>query len=152
MSGPFGDKPIPRPILIGAGLMLVSVLILAAVARYTGYRIGVPPEAGIVASRDMVFLDQPDGSILVEEAVSHARIDVLEPGTYGFVRGAMRALSRGHRGESKGAVAPFRLTRWDDGRVTLEDLTTGTRIELEAYGPTNFEAFSRLLTVGKPTS
>jgi len=152
MSGPFGDKPIPRPLLIAAGVLLASVLGLTALARHYDYKIGLPPEANIVASRDVVFLDQPDGSILVEDPATRARIDVLEPGTYGFVRGATRALARQHRGLAQGEAAPFRLIRWDDGRVTLQDLTTNTQIELQAYGPTNFEAFSRLLTVGKPAS
>ncbi|MEO0035498.1 MAG: hypothetical protein RLZZ501_1521 [Pseudomonadota bacterium] len=152
MSGPHGDKPIPRPVLIGAGTLLLLVVILAGVARYTGYRLGVAPQANALVSRDVAFVDQPDGSIAVEDPATHARIDLLEPGTYGFVRGATRALAREHRGLAQGGAAPFRLTRWDDGRVTLQDLTTGTRIELEAYGPTNLEAFTRLLTVGKPAS
>jgi len=153
MSGPFGDKPIPRTLLIGVGALLALVIVLVGVARVTGYKLGVPPaEAVAVDSRDVIFIDQEDGGVLVLEAGSRARIDVLSPGTYGFVRGAMRALAREHRGLERGADAPFRLTAWNDGRVTLDDLTTQARIELKAYGPTNAEAFSRLLTVGKPAS
>ncbi len=152
MSGPFGDKPIPRPILIGAALLISLTLALVAVARVTGYRLGLPPDAVAVASREVVFLDQPDGSVVVIEADSRQTIDVLSPGAYGFVRGAMRALAREHRGLPRGAEAPFRLVRWDDGRVSLIDITTGAKIELQAYGPENAEAFSRLLTAGKPAS
>ena len=40
---------------------------------------------------------------------------------------------------------PFRLARWSDGRLTLEDPTTGRRIELGAFGPTNAEVFAELM-------
>lgn len=153
MSGPFGDKPIPRPLLIGVGVMLALVIVLVGVAKMSGYKLGLPPaEAVAIDSRDVIFIDQPDGGVLVLEAGSRAKIDVLAPGAYGFVRGAMRALAREHRGLERGEDAPFRLTAWNDGRVTLDDLTTQSRIELKAYGPTNAEAFARLLTVGKPAS
>jgi putative photosynthetic complex assembly protein len=153
MSGPFGDKPIPRPLLIGVGVMLALVIGLVGVAKVSGYKLGLPPaDAVAIDSRDVIFIDQPDGGVLVLEAGSREKIDVLAPGAYGFVRGAMRALAREHRGLERGEDAPFRLTAWNDGRVTLDDLTTQARIELKAYGPTNADAFARLLTVGKPAS
>ena len=40
------------------------------------------------------------------------------------------------------------LTRWADGRLSLEDRTTGRVIALDAFGPTNGEAFAQLLTAG----
>jgi putative photosynthetic complex assembly protein len=41
------------------------------------------------------------------------------------------------------------LTRWADGRISLEDPETGRVIELDAFGPTNGEAFAQLLTAGR---
>jgi putative photosynthetic complex assembly protein len=72
-------------------------------------------------------------------------VDVLPPGTNGFVRGVLRGLARERRRQEIGQQPPFRLTLWDDGRLSLEDETTGRRIELEAFGPTNLAAFARLL-------
>ena len=40
---------------------------------------------------------------------------------------------------------PFRLTHWSDGRLSLEDPSTGRRIELDAFGPTNTAVFARLM-------
>jgi putative photosynthetic complex assembly protein len=128
MSGPFGDKPIPRSLLISVGALLFLVVGLVAVARVTGYKLGEAPAAVATMSRDVVFVDQPDGSVVVVDPGSRQTIDVLSPGAYGFVRGAMRALAREHRGLGRGEEAPFRLTAWEDGRVTLDDLTTGARI------------------------
>ena len=41
---------------------------------------------------------------------------------------------------------PFTLVYWDDGRMTLEDATTGRRVALEAFGPTNAQAFAQLFS------
>ena len=42
-------------------------------------------------------------------------------------------------------VRPFRLTRWSDGRLSLDDPATGRRIELDAFGPTNTAVFAHLM-------
>jgi putative photosynthetic complex assembly protein len=57
----------------------------------------------------------------------------------------MRGLVRERKRESLGAVAPFVLATWPDGRLTLEDTATGHFMELHAFGRTNAEAFLRLL-------
>ncbi len=36
-----------------------------------------------------------------------------------------------------GAETPFRLTRWSDGRLSLDDPATDRHVDLEAFGPTN---------------
>ena len=36
-------------------------------------------------------------------------------------------------------------------RLTLEDPTTGRKVEMEAFGITNEEAFARLLTAKAPS-
>ncbi len=45
---------------------------------------------------------------------------------------------------------PFHLTRWSDGRLTIDDTATGQLIELEAFGHTNEDAFARLLDLSPP--
>ena len=63
---------------------------------------------------------------------------VVAPGTNGFLRGVLRGLARERKLERSAIEPPFRLTRWADGRLSLEDPATGRRIDdLEAFGPTN---------------
>lgn len=100
-----------------------------------------PPTAAV---RALHFADLPDGSIDVIDAATGARIDVLS-GEQGFVRGALRSLVRGRRQHEAGPREPFLLQARVDGRLTLSDPVTGQRIDLEAFGPTNFAAFARLL-------
>ena len=88
----------------------------------------------------------PDGAVAVYEAESGRVVDVVAPGTNGFVRGVMRGFARERRSHEVGAAPPFRLTLWEAGNLSLEDPTTGRRVELDAFGPTNRQAFERFLT------
>jgi putative photosynthetic complex assembly protein len=73
-------------------------------------------------------------------------IDTLPPGSNGFVRGALRGLARERRRRGLGPeAAPMRLTQWSDGSLTLVDLATDVKIEVESFGPTNAAAFHELL-------
>jgi len=69
---------------------------------------------------------------------------IVEPGIGGFIRATMRGMARERHREGIGEETPFTLTRWTDGTVSLQDSTTGRTINLDAFGPTNAEAFARL--------
>jgi putative photosynthetic complex assembly protein len=70
----------------------------------------------------------------------------MPAGTNGFVRAAIRGLARQRHKRDIGAEPPFVLTRWDDGRHSLEDTATGERIYLEAFGSTQVQTFAELLS------
>lgn len=132
-----------RPIH-GALLMLGLIVAFAAVSRQTGMGVLRITEAEIVQYRDIRFADRADGSLSVTDA-DGALISVVEPGQGGFIRGVMRGRARERRLDGQGAELPFRIARHADGRITLEDLATGVRVVLNSFGPTNAEAFARLL-------
>jgi putative photosynthetic complex assembly protein len=147
MSHSHAQQPFPRAVLIGAALLVALAIALAGMARTTG--IGATrlvTASAVVASRDLRFADRPDGSIAVTEAASGQTIAIVAPGTNGFVRGAMRGLARERKRQDIGAVPPFRLAEWSDGRMTLEDPATGRVIDLAAFGAVNAEAFARLMS------
>ena len=77
-------------------------------------------------------------------------VDVLAPGTNGFVRGVLRGLVRERRADRVGPQPPFRLTRWADGRLSLDDPSTGRHVDLEVFGPTNSGAFAQILLSAQP--
>jgi putative photosynthetic complex assembly protein len=131
--------------LIGAGLLIAFSLLAAAYSRYTGIDT-YPPTAAKVATRDLRFEDRPDGSVAITDARDGRTVEVLVPGTGGFLRATLRGLARERHREDVGPTAPFRLTQWADKRLTLEDPSTGRRVDLEAFGVANVQAFSRLLT------
>ncbi len=118
---------------------------IAAVARAT--RSGgtaVLPGTSVVLARALRFEDQTDGSVRVLDARG-AVVEVLAPGTSGFIRGTLRAVARGRRMRGLTAEQPMTLARWSDGRITLDDSLTGQHVELSAFGGTNAAAFAELL-------
>ena len=54
--------------------------------------------------------------------------------------------------EGLSRAPPFRLTRWDNGTLSLDDVASGRRINLEAFGLGNAAAFARLLEQGRGAS
>jgi putative photosynthetic complex assembly protein len=138
--------PFPRPILAVAGTVVALSIITAAVGRMTGAANSAPTAAAI-ASRDLLFRDQPNGGVAVYDARNDSvPIDMIAPETNGFLRATMRGLARQRLRQDADREVPFRLTGWADGRLTLEDPTTGRAVEMEAFGITNEIVFARLLT------
>jgi putative photosynthetic complex assembly protein len=83
--------------------------------------------------------------VVIADARSGQVVDVIAPGTNGFLRSVLRGLARERKRQDLGEQLPFRLTRWADNRLLLDDEATGRRIDLGAFGLTNAEAFSRVL-------
>ena len=144
MTTPMYFRPFPRFALVGAGILIALTIIIAATARIVGIDT-YEPTAAVVVSCDMRFQDRPDGGVGVFNAADNSPLTVLAPGTNGFVRATLRGLARERRLDDSARSAPFRLTEYADGRLTLQDLGTGRRIDLEAFGQTNLQAFARLL-------
>ena len=94
----------------------------------------------------MRFADRADGAVVITEAETGRVVNVASPGTNGFLRSTLRGLVRDRKRSDIGAEAPFRLIRWNDGRLTLQDEATGRTIDLGAFGLTNAAAFARLMT------
>ena len=137
----------PRPILIAASIVIAVSIATAAVGRMTGAA-NSAPTAPAIASRDLLFRDQPNGSVAVYDARNTGTpIDMIAPETNGFLRATMRGLARQRLRQDADREVPFRLTEWADGRLTLADPTTGRSVEMEAFGITNESVFAALLTV-----
>ena len=148
MSDVTAKESLPRGALIGAGLLVLTALVLVCVALQTGHRPAQPPTSFVVESYDLRFEDRADGAVLIYSGASDQLVDTLAPGTNGFVRGVLRGLVRERRAENIGPSPPFRLTRWADGRLSLDDPSTGRHVDLEVFGPTNAGAFADILIAG----
>jgi putative photosynthetic complex assembly protein len=142
------DPLFPRGALIGAALLVAFTVTSAALSRISGLGTVQMPESALVESRPLRFEDMRDGSIRVTDARTGQVAASVEPGTNGFIRGTLRGLARERKRQGIGIEPPFMLTRWADGRLSLEDPATGRVIALDAFGPTNGEAFAQLLTAG----
>jgi putative photosynthetic complex assembly protein len=141
----FGADPLPRGALLGAVGVVAVALLLASASRFIGIGQTRMPESTPYEVRDLRFGDRADGGVVITEWPGGDVVAVLPPGTNGFARGVMRGLARDRRSREIGAEPPFRLTHWSDGRLSLDDPSTGRRIELDAFGPSNTAVFARLM-------
>jgi len=142
MGAEFMQQPFPRPLLLGAAALLGFTMLAVALRSGSSATIERAP---VVASAALRFSDRADGAILVRDAASGDTVATLEPGNGGFVRAALRALSRDRKLANAQPDAPFLLQRGADGRLRLLDTTNDRIVDLAAFGPTNSGAFAKLL-------
>lgn len=135
----------PKWVLYCAGGILAFSLVSVGLVRITG---NGPDQraAAVTLQRSLQFQDLPDGGVLVADGKTGETLTTLY-GEQGFVRGALRALTRERHARGIGAVPPFELLAHIDGSITLADPSTGQRVDLESFGPTNTAEFARFLAM-----
>ena len=140
-----GADSFPKWVLLCAGGIIAFSLISVGLVRITG---NGPDQraAAPTVQRSLLFQDQKDGSVLVADGRTGETLTVLH-GEQGFVRGALRALTRERHARALGSNLPFDLVARVDGRVTLMDPSTGHRVDLESFGPSNTAEFARFLAM-----
>jgi putative photosynthetic complex assembly protein len=136
---------VPKPALYMAGALIAFVLVLAASARIFGFGAFRETATTVQMQRDLRFADAPDGGIIVTDASTNQQSALLPPGTNGFLRGALRALTRERQLAGIGRDVPFRLVRYTDGRLVMQDPTTKQHITITSFGHTQVESFDALL-------
>jgi putative photosynthetic complex assembly protein len=139
------DQPFPRGALLGAGALVGFALLSVVAARVSGVGTTGFAEVSRVETRALTFEDRADGAVLVHAAGDGRLVRVLSPGTHGFVRGVLRGFARDRKLRHLNHEPPFELIRWADGRLSLEDPSTGRGVDFGPFGATNVEAFARLL-------
>jgi putative photosynthetic complex assembly protein len=138
------NQKFPRGALIGAAGLIALSLLAAGARNIVGARSWVP-NSSPVAVRELRFEDRADGGVDVYDSSGSRPVDTVMPGSNAFLRATLRGMAQQRKREGAGDAAPFRLTAWADGRLTLDDEATGRHVELVAFGPTNAAAFARLL-------
>jgi putative photosynthetic complex assembly protein len=143
------SQPFPRGVLIGATSLLAFAIVVTAAGRYARLAapapMAAPTQPAADHAADLKFADQTNGGVMVTDAHSGAVVAVIQPNSGGFVRGVLRGLTRERKMNGIGAGPAFRLSQWADGHVQIEDLADGRTIDLDAFGPTNRQAFLELL-------
>lgn len=128
------------------GVMLLAMLVAVGLARWSGLDPRTP-DAAVHWQRDLQFRDLPGGDIAVLDHRTGQAVARFT-GEQGFLRSSLRALARERHRESLSNDAPFLLIGRTDGRLTLQDPSTGQRIDLESFGPSNAAVFASLRLAG----
>jgi putative photosynthetic complex assembly protein len=124
--------------------MIVLALGAAVIGRFGDVGTSRVPDSALVAGVPLVFLNGADGSVVIRQPDGQA-VRTVRPGEDGFIWGAINGLSRGRKLNGVGPGEPYTLGRRADGRLVLEDPSTGQAVLLDAFGHGNQESFARLL-------
>lgn len=142
------DLSIPRSILLAAGAMMLATIIFALIARTTDIgAVRFEPGAAL-ESRDLRFVTMANGDLAVQDARDGATLDVLPAKRDGFVKIILRSAGQERNLAGIGADQPFRLSRLQNDQIIFEDLSTGRKLLLTAFGGPNEAVFSKYLASG----
>ena len=146
MSEAVADRNVPRGALIGAAALISFALVAAAIGKATDFGAVRATYSAPVSSVALQFQDRPDGGISVITPETGSVVGVIAAGTDGFVRTALRSLAFDRQRRGVGSAPPFAIVTWPNGQTTLDDPSTGRRVELAAFGVSNMQTFARLTT------
>ena len=127
-----------------ASLLAVVVLIVANYV-HSG-KLEHQADAEVIAKKTLHFRDLPSGAVGVISADDGQMITQVE-GQAGFIRGILRAMARDRRMRQISSDDAFELVSRSDGRLTLIDLATNHRIDLESFGKDNAAEFAAFLNI-----
>ncbi len=135
----------PLPLALSFGMALLALMLVAG-ARLTG----VSPEqtlpgATVVESRVLRFQQGSDGLITVLDGATGQAIAATAPGAEGFLKGALRGLSRIRMADETSFGAAYRLELLSNGQLMLIDTASGVKLDLNAYGRGNAAVFAEFL-------
>jgi putative photosynthetic complex assembly protein len=135
---------LPRGALIGAAALVAFAFVAVGAGRNLGVGETHMPATQAYQILHLSFADQDDGGVTVRDAESGAVLEIVKPGTNGFLRSALRGFAHERMRDGIGPARPFTLTRWRNGTLSLQDEATGRRIDLDAFGPTQSQDFAQL--------
>lgn len=127
-----------------ASLLAVVVLIVANYV-HSG-KLEHQADAEVITKKTLRFRDLPSGAVGVISADDGQMITQVE-GQAGFIRGILRAMARDRRMRQISSDDAFELVSRSDGRLTLIDLATNHRIDLESFGKDNAAEFAAFLNI-----
>jgi len=142
---------LPSGVIYGAAALVGFALLSAGFGRITDIGAVHMPAERSVEALSLRFEDQDNGGVAIRDVQDGNVIYIVQPGTNGFIRATVRGLVRERKRSGVGEEPPFLLTHWSDGTVSLEDKSTNRRVSLEAFGPTNAQAFAQLFAARRAT-
>lgn len=141
------DKTIPRSAILGAAVLIAFSIIAAGVGRIAGVGAVHADYTRPIQTLAFRFEDRSDGGIAVIAPESGTTVGIVPAGVDGFVRTVLRSLAFDRKRHGAGAGPAFTISRWPDGRSTIDDPVTGRRVDLAAFGAANMHSFEKLIAM-----
>ena len=144
------ERPIPPAIIIGGALvMAVSLLAVSSARMGVAPRQTRPVDVAVASYDFRVAAPDASGIETVLSARDGARVAPLSRRGDDFLPSLVETLRQERVLKGVSGAQPFRLLRFADGRVSLEDLATGRELNLESFGSVNEANAGRLIDQGR---
>ncbi len=135
---------VPRGPLIAAGTIISLAFALALGGRYLGLGRASEPMSIAVEERSLRFTALGADSFEVHDAQTGRLVARLAPDGNGFIVGTLHGATHKRNVAHVDPATPYALTRWQDGRITFDDPSTGMHVAVNSFGPTQVASFERL--------
>ena len=142
---PTPDRPIPKPILIGAAFLAIGALSAIGFGRLTGVGLAETPHIASIAHRDIKLDERPDGSVAILDAKSDVVLTESGIGQGSFAVEVLRNMQRNRARKGVDGSVPFVVALKSDGRLVVEDPETPQQVELRAFGERQTTDFAAML-------
>lgn len=152
------DHPtVPKAALWAAAAIMLATVLGATAARYGEVGAVRVAEPAPSVTRMVSFHADPGGALEVRAAPAAAdasdgassegfdMVARFAPGEAGFVHGVLRAMRRDRGPQGVAETAPYALVMERNGRLILEDPSTGRRLELRGFGADHYATFRGFL-------
>ncbi len=146
------DPTVPRGALIGVAAILIFTMAMTGAVRFGLIPQSADPAASraaadvtAVQTRNLRFADRTDGAVVISDADTGDTVKIIEFGQGGFLRATMRRMAKARLAAGVGADPAFKLTRWENGALSLRDPETGRQAELYGFGADHTKTFADML-------
>lgn len=142
------SEMIPKPALWAMLGLVLAVLALVSVAKFSGMQPAAQPVDAPVVASVTIFIDaEMSGAARVLDATGSVIAD-LSPEQGGFVAGVGRVLDRERAKHGVALTGPVIVNWRENRRISISDPTTGWGADLMGFGADNARAFARLVASG----
>lgn len=135
---------VPKGALIAAGSIIALAFALALGGKYLGWGRAPEPRSIAVEERSLRFSALGGDSLAVYDALSGRLVAKLAQANNGFIFGTLRGAAHRRTVARIDPSTPYALTRWQDGRITFDDPSTGMHVAVNSFGPTQVASFEQL--------
>ncbi|NJR13170.1 MAG: hypothetical protein HC779_01175 [Phyllobacteriaceae bacterium] len=127
-------------------------LLLTVLAKVTGLGTDLHPRGAVMAEQAVTIISGENGRLMMALSPSGQIVIDLAPTQGGFLRGLVRAFSLKRNAQGVAEQTPYTVTRWESGRITLEDAATSHSVPLDSFGPGVLKDFEALVGKGQPAN
>jgi putative photosynthetic complex assembly protein len=154
-DGNFAKNEFTQPAVANQRQARVMIKIILAVAclglafvtlgKLTGLGTERVVNGAVVAAYPVTMMLEADDAVALRSVETGQIIVGFDKGRGGFLRNAIRAFGLKRNQMNVPPQIPFVVTRWESGRITLNDPATNHQVPVDSFGPMVTKMFAPLV-------